>query len=288
MDQAASPRVEQLGLTASDGQRLAARCYWPAGEVRRAVLIVPAMAVPQRFYEAFATWLAGQGVAVFTFDFRGMGESAPASLRGFRATITDWATLDLPAVIAAMRARCGDLPLSWLGHSLGGQVFGMVPGRERFERMLTVASGSGWWFNNSGAVRWIVHLMWHVTAPVSIALAGYFPGERLKQVGNLPAGVMWQWRRWCLHRDYLGAEGPQVRALYAAVKTPIRAVILEDDELIRPSGIRDLYRLYSGAPVQFESIRPQAVGLKRIGHFGLFQKKSADTLWPKALSWLAD
>ena len=45
----------------------------------RRVLIVSAMGVPQRFYADFAEWLASQGHAVMSFDYRGVGESRPAA-----------------------------------------------------------------------------------------------------------------------------------------------------------------------------------------------------------------
>jgi predicted alpha/beta hydrolase len=77
-----------------------------------------------------------------------------------------------------------------------------------------------------------------------------------------------------------------MRERYAQVRTPIRAVILEDDELVSPEGIRRLYKLYSQAPVQFESLTPKALGLKRIGHFGVFQSHAKTVLWPRVLHWL--
>ena len=46
-----------------------------------AVLIVPAMGVPQKYYEPLAAWLAGEGYAAATFDYRGMGLSRNGPLR---------------------------------------------------------------------------------------------------------------------------------------------------------------------------------------------------------------
>lgn len=278
--------IETLQLPARDGLALAARVYQPEGPVRRAVLIVAAMGVPQRFYEAFAIWLNGQGVAAMTFDWRGTGESAPRRLRGFQASITDWATLDLAAVADAFCARWPDVPRTYLGHSLGGQLFGWVAQPERFERVLTVASGNGYWRLNAAAVRKRAPVLWWLLAPVGIALAGYFPGKRLGTIGDLPAGAMWQWRRWCLHPDYLGSEGPALRARYAQVRVPMTVVVLSDDELVSPEGIRRLYRLYEQAPVQFKDLHPPDIGLKRIGHFGLFKASSTERLWPSVLGWL--
>lgn len=283
----AASGVQALRITTADGQQLAVRAYEPAaGPVRRAVLIVPAMGVPQRFYEAFARWLAGQGLAVMSFDYRGQGESAPPSLRGFKADITDWATKDLPAAADALCARWPDVPRTYLGHSLGGQIFGLLDGQERFERVLTVAAGNGYWRWNAPGVKRRAPLLWWLLTPVGIALAGHFPGKRLGVIGDLPAGAMWQWRRWCLHPDYLGVEGEAVRQRYARVTTPIRAVVLEDDELLSPEGIRRLYRLYAKAPVQFESLTPQAFGQTFIGHFGLFKPWAETRLWPQVLQWL--
>jgi predicted alpha/beta hydrolase len=279
---------ETLQLQTRDGRALVAHAYQPEGPVRRAVLVSSAMGVPQAFYRPFAIWLAQQGVAVLTFDCRGMGESAPKSLRGFPASITDWVKLDHPAALAELRRRWPGVPLTYLGHSLGGQIFGWLEGREHFDRMVTVASGSGYWRNNAPEVRHTVHLLWWVLAPVALTLAGYFPGDRLGALGNIPKQAMWQWRRWCLSPDYIGSEGPALRARYAEVRLPITAVLAEDDELISPEGVRRLYRLYPNAPTRFESLRPQDHGLKRLGHFGLFKPSAANTLWPLALAWIAD
>jgi hypothetical protein len=41
-----------------------------------------------------------------------------------------------------------------------------------------------------------------VVAPLTLNIAGYFPGKHLRKVGDLPRGVMEQWRRWCLNREY--------------------------------------------------------------------------------------
>ena len=62
-------------FAAADGERLAGRLYRPVLEPLGAVLVVPAIGICQDFYEAFACWLAGQGYAVFTFDYRGSGFS---------------------------------------------------------------------------------------------------------------------------------------------------------------------------------------------------------------------
>jgi predicted alpha/beta hydrolase len=53
--------------------------------------MVPAMGTTQKYYAAFARWLARQGFLVVTFDYRGTGQSRTGNLREFKADILDWA-----------------------------------------------------------------------------------------------------------------------------------------------------------------------------------------------------
>ena len=53
-----SPLHRQLDN--GNGHHLSSHWFHPAGEARGVVLIVPAMGVEQRFYAAFAQWLAEQ------------------------------------------------------------------------------------------------------------------------------------------------------------------------------------------------------------------------------------
>ncbi|HXD05260.1 MAG TPA: alpha/beta fold hydrolase [Burkholderiaceae bacterium] len=278
--------MHSFEVRTADGQCICAREFAHAGATR-VVVIAPAMGVKQDYYLPFAQWLADQGFAAITFDYRGLGESAPRRLRGFRASIDDWALRDLPAVVDAAAARHPGLAMSYVGHSLGGQIFGLVPNRDRFDTVLTVASGSGYTPLTAARLRRTSWLLWRVIAPAAIALAGYFPGRTLRVVGDLPAGVMRQWRRWCMHPDYVGSEGPAVREQYARVRTPITALMFPDDEFMTEPGVRRLHSLYAGAPVRFELMQPQALGLAHIGHFGFFREKMRASLWPRTLEWLA-
>jgi predicted alpha/beta hydrolase len=83
--------IRTIAVEAVDGFRLATRLHLARGTARAVTLIVPAVAVPQSCYAPLAAWLGECGFDVLTFDFRGMGESASASLRGFQAEILTWA-----------------------------------------------------------------------------------------------------------------------------------------------------------------------------------------------------
>jgi predicted alpha/beta hydrolase len=272
-------------LTMTGGAALVMRTFRTSESPKAAVIIPSAMGVAQQFYTNFAQWLASQGYYVATFDYRGIGLSAPPSLRGFPVNIFDWAE-DCAAVIDAVKTQLPDVPLHWIGHSLGGQLLGLIPNRERIDRVITVATGSGYWLENAWRTKSMVWWLWFFVVPIALRVAGYFPGKRLRKVGNLPRGVMAQWRRWCLSREYVvGAEGERVREAYASVRMPMLSLSFTDDEMMSARGIRSLHGLYTNAPVEYRRIAPPEVGAKRIGHFGFFRPQFERTLWPLVPQW---
>lgn len=280
--------METLTLHARDGQRLAARLFLPAsGEVRRVVVIATALGVPQMFYWDHARWLTQHGLAVYTFDFRGMGLSAPRSLKGFQADLLDWAQRDAPAVLDEAAHRFPGVPVTWFGHSMGGILFGAIPQHPAVDRVVTLGSGHGHRHWLAKPLRYYVGLLWHVAMPLSIARHGYFAGRRINAVGDLPAGVALQWRRWAMHRDFVVSHSPAVRQAYAAVTVPMTVVMLTDDELATNDGVRSLHKHYTHAQQTHVRLRPRDHGVHRVGHFNFFRAASGQALWPQALGWLS-
>jgi predicted alpha/beta hydrolase len=262
------------------GAPLVLRTFEPSAAPLASIVIPCAMGVAQKFYGHFAEWLATQGYLAITFDYRGVGLSAPRSLRGFHINIVDWARQDCAAIIDFAKARLPGAPLYWVGHSLGGQLLGLIPNRHHIDRVITVATGSGYWRDMVWRTRGVVWWLWFVVVPVSLRLLGYFPGKRLRKVGNLPSGVMAQWRRWCLSPEYLASvEGEEVRAAYAAVRTPMLSLSFTDDEMMSDRSIHILHGLYVSAPVEYRRIAPSDIGARHIGHFGFFRPQFERTLW---------
>jgi len=277
-------RSESRILATQGGYEIAARIFRPDGAVRASVLIASAMGVSQVFYAPLATWLASEGFRVATFDYFGTGESRTVSLRALTITISDWAIFDCEAMIAELLKESRSAPLYWLGHSLGGQILGLVPSRDRIAKAVTVACGSGYWLENPPRLKWRVWWLWYVAAPISMSVLGYFPGKRLRKVGDLPKGVMAQWRRWCLNPNYvIGVEGAGIRAQYAALTTPITSLSFVDDEYMSAKNIESLHGFYRNAPRTMIRIAPTDVSASRIGHFGFFNERFRDSLWQRYL-----
>lgn len=264
-------------ITADDGRPLRASWFVP-DDPRGAVLIVPAMATPAAFYRPLARWLADAGFLTLTFDYRGTG--SVAELKAESADIVRWAA-DAASALEALVAAADGRPITWLGHSLGGQVLpfahhGLV------DQAFVVASGNGYWRHNAPAVRRRAPLLWHTLAPSAIAAAGYFPGRRLGIIGDLPAGVMRQWRRWCLSPGYFEADVPRIRDRVAHVTTPVTSAWFTDDELLTAAAIDAMDDLYRGTTVERLRLDPAAAGVPRIGHHGFF-REAARPLWTSIL-----
>ena len=279
--------MKHTTVAASDGYPLSAQTFGDAQAARAGVLIVPAMGVEQPYYVGFAHWLAARGYFVVTFDYRGMGYSRRGSLRRLKADVLTWAEQDTAAMVTFLREHVDGKPLLWVGHSLGGQIFGLVPGHEQFKAMVTVAAGSGYWRDYAPGLKRIAPLLWFVIVPVSIPLAGYFPGRALRMIGDVPAGVMRQWRSWCLDAEYMfGVLPARVREHYAALSLPLLSLSFADDEYLSERNIQLLHGFYAAAARDMQRISPADIGAPGIGHFGFFRKRFEASLWPRAGDWL--
>jgi predicted alpha/beta hydrolase len=245
------------------------------------MVIAGAMGVRQDFYEPLAKYFAANGVHALTFDYRGMGFSRMGRLRVVDVDVSGWAHGDLNSMLAEAQAMAPGLPLLLLGHSLGGQLLGVLPDNGRVKAAVTVTAGSGYYrFNDRMPLQ--VRIFWFVAIPLLTPLFGYFPGKPLRMVGDLPRNVAWQWRRWCLHPEYLLAEGCGYREAFARVRAPILSYSFEDDPIITAPAIDSLHGFYRNARVERRHVRPAA----RTGHFGFFAEASRDSLWREALDWL--
>lgn len=283
--------IQHDTITTGDGGRISCTRFVPAQSPTAIVLIGGAMGVRQEFYQEFAAFLAQTGFAVMTFDYRGIGRSIPEqhahSLRGLETDITRWAEQDYNAALHVARSWHAGVPLYVIGHSLGGQLPGLLPDSQIIDGLMTIAAGNGYWRMNAAPARRLALFLWYIAVPFWTALFGYFPGRRLRKIGNLPKGVIRQWSRWCRNRHYVVDEqGQPLREGYAKIRIPMLSMIIDDDELLSPASINDLHDWYCNAPLERRHIVPDEVGARRIGHFGFFREQFRDTLWQQARLWL--
>lgn len=270
----------------SGGHRLAASLFVPERAPRAAVLIAGAMGVKRRYYAPFASHLREQGVAVLTFDYRGIGGSRPKSLRRFEATVHGWAEDDLPGMLSFLEERFPKTPLLYVGHSVGGQLLGLVPGVERVAGAAMVAAQVGYWKLWPGLPKVGMWLLWHAGIPLLSRAFGYFPMGRLGMGEDLPAGVAREWARWGRHPEYLfGFLQERTAAAFHAFHQPLLSYAIADDGYAPVPTVRALFDRYQSSDKSFQVLTPTDAGLKKLGHFGFFRPQ-AKALWEAPTRWL--
>ncbi len=251
--------------------------------------------MPRKIYRGFAGYLAGRGCAVLTYDYRGTGDSRQKSpvgynqsrsLVGFKASMSDWAALDVTAAVAWMRERYKNLPLNYIGHSFGGQALGLLANNSEVSRALLIASQAGYWKLMASPERYRVYAMLNFVGTPLTRLLGYAPGwSGLGE--DLPKGVFEEWVSWVMSKRYL-FDDPRLGGLknFPQFNGAMRALCFSDDPWATRPAVELLCSGFVSTKPEILTITPADVGATKIGHFGFFRPDHRDTLWRGAAEWI--
>lgn len=283
IDRASEIQASPIRLTAADGYVLGGTHFPATGSLRGRLIVAGATAVPQGFYRRFAQFASGEGLETLTFDYRGIGESRPPSLKGFRMDLLDWARQDLAAAVDCM---AGSEPLYIMGHSYGGHAFGLLPNYQKVAGFYAFGAGAGWHGYMPLSEQWRVLLMWNLVLPVLTRWKGYCPWRMLGMGEDLPTDVYRQWRHWCRFPHYFFDDPKMVGidAVFARLSAPMAFANAVDDAWATPTSRDAFIEGYKNAPLLRKSLDPHQVGGK-VGHMGYF-RQHAQPFWEDALSWL--
>lgn len=274
-----SADVQEIFIQTQNGRKIGARIF-KAHSATSVVIIAGAMGVAQHCYEKFAKFLNDNGHHAITFDYFGYGQSIDRHVKHCNTDILEWGQQDCNAVIQYAKTHFNNVPVQWIGHSVGGQLMGMTSDFNQVTNAVTVACGSGYWRQNSPPTKRVVWLVWYILTPILVPLLGYFPGKKLNIVGNLPGRVMKQWRRWALNKGYaVGAEGDAMQAQFDSVTVPITSLSFSDDEMMSKENIDSLHSFYRGSDVNMVRVTPEQLGETFVGHLGWFREKFKDSIW---------
>jgi predicted alpha/beta hydrolase len=254
------------------------------------VVINAATGVLARYYHYYARFLTAAGFDVLTYDYRGIGNSRPRSLRGCGYRWRDWGQLDFDAAIRFADQHRRSDPLLVVGHSVGGFLPGLAESGPLVDRMLTVGAQYAYWPDYAPDRRLSLLLKWHIAMPAITLVFGYFPGRRLGWLEDLPAGVAneWSFKRARTERSYPSSSRAAVLQCFASFRAPILAIVVSDDELGTAQAIRRTLTYYSGSDRSEVLVSPHTYNVDSIGHFGLFHARFANTFWADTLCWLRD
>jgi predicted alpha/beta hydrolase len=287
--------IDDITFPAADGYSLGATLFLPRGAKRHAVLINSATAVPRKIYRGFAGYLARRGCAVLTYDYRGTGDSRqksmvgfnqPKSLVGFKASMADWAALDVTAAVAWMRERYKTLPLNYVGHSFGGQALGLLANNSEVSRALLIAAQAGYWKLMASPERYRVYALLNFLGTPLTQLMGYAPGWS-GVGGDLPKEAFLQWTHWVMSPRYL-FDDSKLTTLpnFPKYQGAMRALCLSDDPWATRPAVELLCSGFTAIKPDILTITPTDAGATKIGHLGFFRAEHRDTLWRGAAEWI--
>jgi predicted alpha/beta hydrolase len=282
---------------AADGFTIRGFCWRhsDAGAAARPVVIInAATAVLCRYYFRFAAFLFKHGFDVVAYDYRGIGESRPATLRGFDASWLDWGSLDFDAVIRHVEQSFSGQPIYVVAHSVGGFVLGMAKSNHLIRRVFTMGAQYAYRPDYAPDTRLQMLAKWHVVMPLLTLLFGYFPGKRLGWVEDTPKGIVRDWifsaeRFEDTWRGRASARYPDKQALvqqFAALTAPTLAVSVTDDEFGTVPAIERLLAYFRQSERTHLRISPPSIVEPAIGHFGFFHSRFEQKLWRVPLEWL--
>jgi predicted alpha/beta hydrolase len=258
------------------------------------VIINAATSVLCRYYFRFAVFLFEHGFDVIAYDYRGIGESRAATLRGLDAGWIDWGYLDFEAVLRYAEQSFPGQPIDIVAHSVGGFLIGLAKSNALIRRIFTVGAQYAYWRDYAAGGRLPLVLKWHVVMPLLTMLFGYFPGKRLGWLEDTPKGVVRDWvfsrkRFEDTWRGRSSARYPDKHALvqrFSAVTASTLAVSVTDDQYGTVSAVERLLAYFIHSPRTHLRISPESIGEPDIGHFGFFHSRFQQKLWNIPLEWL--
>ncbi|MFY0662271.1 MAG: alpha/beta fold hydrolase [Shimia sp.] len=280
--------VEEIKFRAGDGWELAGTVYRGAAP-QVAILISAGTGFPRRFYRHVAAYLAERGAVVLTYDFRGIGESGADNLAVSGIDYPDWGRLDMTAALAHLEHIAPRLPLTTLGHSIGGQFVGFMQNHHKATRHAFVAVGNGHWGVHKLRNMPLELFFWWGFGSYCLARHGYIPAGGLWGGEALPPDVFRTWRRWSARRSYLLPELAEGRYPHHFDDpcSPIRAWVMSDDPIATETACGDTLSHYSKAEKNLVVRTPKQLGTRKVGHDGAF-RKGRETLWEELWEWLAE
>ena len=266
----------------------------PAAERPGRVAVLHAGAgIRAQSYGGFAAFLAQAGIPTLAYDYRGIGLSRPAALRGFRASIEDWAEYDCAAALAWLAERFRGARILGIAHSIGTLLMGGAANANEQASVVLIGAHTAYWGDYRARYRLPMTALWHGVMPLATRVIGYFPARSLGLGQDLPAQIALQWasRRSPDLGSAAGAAARERRQRLldrcAALERAALVVSISDDAFATAAGTRRLLSYYPRlSPLRHVAFTPTDAGTRRLGHFGFFRRAAGARLWPRLLALL--
>lgn len=264
--------MREFFVKCSDGYPIGCTAFEPESPVGKLLIINGATGVPQRLYYGIAQYLAELGIAVITYDYRGVGKSAPANLRGFEASMRIWGDTDFAAITGYAEQHYASYRKFCLGHSIGALIVGMNEGSALFEKFIFMGTQNAYIGNLKGHVKASGFFVFGVAQPATTLLSGYFPARLFGLGKNLAKGVGADWRTLILNpqsTSKLLETGTDHRNVLHQETTVMYA---DDDAWMTEKGVKSLMEdTYPQLRPKYKIISAAESPEKKIGHINFFR-----------------
>ncbi|NMM48772.1 alpha/beta hydrolase family protein [Marinigracilibium pacificum] len=245
-------------------------------EYESSLLIVPANGVPMLFYFPIAEWIAiNNNVKIVLMDYLGIGKSKPEHPRFIDRSVVDWARKDVSRVIEFIRSELSISRINYLGHSIGGQMIGLIPEAINLDKIILIASQSAYYKYWKGLSRLKMITNWYLLIPTLVNTFGYLPG-RISGMEDLPPKAALEWAKWCRSKEYYLDH--QNETFFDEIKCPVVSISFSDDNYAPKASVDWLANKFVNARVDRMHFDPNDLNKKTLSHFGIFKSRNSD-LW---------
>jgi len=280
---------QHITISANDGYQLSAILREPKNDRKAIVQIHSGTGILQELYSNLAIYLTKNGYTTLTFDYRGIGRSKPKTLRRFDATMRDLGQKDMTGVFDWVIENYPEYKKIIIGHSIGGQMIGLMENYHKIDQLFLIASSTGYWKDMTKPYNWQVLPIWFLFIPLSTYFFGYATAKRIKQGEDLPKGVALEWRKWCINPNYFEDEFNKTLnpLFFDKINIPLKSIQISDDPIANEITSNKLLKYYKNAKISIDKVSVEELGVKKIGHFGYFSRKLKQTLWNKLIDDMA-
>jgi len=278
-------QIKNECIQTANGSSIAVSKFYSQNPINQVIVISSATGVLQKYYSHFANFCASKGIIVYTFDYSGIGKSiaSTAALKEHFGNLTNWGKQDQAAVIAFAKEENSEAHLTLVTHSIGGQILGFNPNYSLIDKVVMVASQSGYWKDFKGLHSLKMWFFWHILIPTLTPLFGYLPTKKLGLFENLPKNVVYEWASWGKKEDYM-MHFKNANYFFDEIEVPMLSWSFPKDSFAPKETVDWLAKQYENAHVTRMHYPKEKQ--KQPRHFGFFKPAFKELLWEQNLKWI--
>ncbi len=280
--------TQQIEINTPKGHTIAVTEFHSKKNIDKTILISSATGVLQKYYFKFASYFANLGYIVYTFDYWGIGNSGSNQnqIKLNNTTLKEWGSNDQTAVTLYAKQKNPNNELIVVTHSIGGQIVGFNHNYTMIDKLVLVASQSGYWNLFDGIDKLKMFLFWHLVLPLPTKLLGYFPAKKLRLFENLPKNMALEWSKWGKKRNYLMHYHNDKDYFFDKINIPILSYSFPKDSYAPKKTVDWLANQYGSNKIKRVHYTPAKENINKLKHFGFFRESFKDELWKTTDEWI--